>query len=955
MDLPDEDEEIYLEFGPDLHHRLDQTIEWNVLHYKGSRRFRSRRHTKLCIQAMDPKDLEHLESFINMHLKLDLEVQRLAAFIHKRRTMEASINKYSKSQLLKDEVKAEVDVVQKQLKKLEIETQPAREVIYNTSCSIFLGLAEFPAGRLKERLEEPHADNNWMNQTQYGNITTATITQKYTNPSSSPVAHAKYLFPIYDGSAVTSFKCWIGEDKLLEGAVKPKQQARKEFAEAVSKHKAAVLVEELTPEIFETNLGSIPSQTDVAVEITLATQLRGDQTTGATTLTIPTSVAPRYGLQPRGYAQPETASTIAVAGEDALHINVHVSMPEQITQIESQTHTISVKLGSETGIFDPCKANTSLTGRSAFLEKDFVLTILSSSKEWMVSRAIAVAQPNSHKSTIALMLSPGDLFRKRFNPDNYTGEVIFVADRSSSMNAKIPALRNAMHVFLRSLPEKCSFNIVSFGTSFSWMWESSQPYSQEILDEATSHVGSFEANFGGTKILQALESIPEHFNKRADVPTNVIVLTDGETWDVENVIKFVARTASNPETNIRFFALGIGKEVSHRLVQGIGMRGGGYAEVISDTNSSLVWQGKMIQMLKNALTPSRLRCSINFDGLMQDATGCLQAPHSVPSLSSFSHQSIYYMLDRDVGKVPDTVTITATTEDGMNLTAQLLIHRSNTHSIHHLAAKAFINDYETGQSWFHAEHASLLASDQGAFNRILEHEAQKLGVRWSIPSRWTSYVAVERISQEGHETSLEPAERGEPPQDSESESDEDMGFGLYDGGSTGGVLRFCRAGSSSSSDDGTAAHVARRLPDLSLHKTRGIQGGTAEPIKEPTQPELNLSRVLYLQAANGDMRVEGSAIEAQLLAEFQPQVTEDMSKFLASMSVKLETMERAFLLNILAVIYVTVRCVESKGLWEMQITKARRFLKKRLEAAGGIDTEAALEQLGSMAQQELVH
>ncbi|KAH8434855.1 uncharacterized protein LDX57_012486 [Aspergillus melleus] len=162
MDLPDEDEEIYLEFGPDLHHRLDQTIEWNVLHYKGSRRFRSRRHTKICIQAMDPKDLEHLESFINMHLRLDLEVQRLAAFIHRRRTMEASINKYSKSQLLKDEVKAEVDVVQKRLRNLEIETQPAREVIYNTSCSIFLSLAEFPAGRLKERLEEPHADNNWV-------------------------------------------------------------------------------------------------------------------------------------------------------------------------------------------------------------------------------------------------------------------------------------------------------------------------------------------------------------------------------------------------------------------------------------------------------------------------------------------------------------------------------------------------------------------------------------------------------------------------------------------------------------------------------------------------------------------------------------------------------------------------------------------------------------------------
>ncbi|KAI9037340.1 VIT and vWA domain-containing protein [Aspergillus affinis] len=869
------------------------------------------------------------------------------------------------------------------------------------------------------------------------NISASTITQKYTNQSSSPAEHTKYLFPIYDGSAVTSFKCWIGKDKLLEGAVKAKQQARKEFAEAISKHKAAVLVEELTPEIFEANLGNIPSQTDVTVEITLATQLKGDQTTSATTLTIPTSVAPRYGYQPAGYTHPETASTAAVAGDDALHINVQVSMLEQIRKIESQTHTISVTIGPETGVFDPCKASASLAGRSAVLEKDFVLTILSNSKEWMVSRAIAVPQPDSNKSTIALSLSPGDLFRKKFSPDNFTGEVIFVADRSGSMNNEMPALRDAMNVFLRSLPDQCSFNILSFGSRFSYLWEAAQPYNQEILDQATSHVDSFEADFGGTKILRALESIPKNFNKRADVPTNVIVLTDGETWDVEKVIEFVTRTASDPEMSIRFFALGIGNQVSHRLVQGIGLRGGGSAEVISDTRSSLVWQGRMIQMLKNALTPSRLRCSISFDGLAQNGNGWLQAPHSIPPLNAFSHLTIYYVLDREIEKIPDTVTITAVTEDETTLTAQLVIHRSNISSTHHLAAKAFMNDYETGQSWLHAKHESLLASDQDAFNQILEHEAQEIGIRWSIPSRWTSYVAVDRTSQEDHETSLEAAERDESLHSLEDESDEDMGFGLYDGTSPTayGSPQFCPT--SPSFSGGASPNFApsppsrtrggggaRRMLDTGTPSsppaapsvmgcfgggriaTGGARSGgvdsrmmftpsspsyspsspqymptspvggfsgfrpkkakkskvasrklsePAEDSKEPSDPELTLSKVLYLQAANGDMRVEGSDIEALLVAEFQPKVLENMSSLLASFSVKLDTTERTFLLNVLAVVYVAVKCVESKGLWEMQITKARRYLKKRLdEAAVGIDSKASLEQLESMGQQGLV-
>ncbi|KAI9037341.1 uncharacterized protein KD926_000628 [Aspergillus affinis] len=161
MDLPDVDERIYHEFGSNLRYRVDKPHEWNVEGYKGSRRFRSRRWTRQCIREMKPEDLEHLESYINLQLKLDLEVQRLAAFIHKRRALQASLDKSSKKKLPKDEVKAEVAAIQKQLEDLKIETQPARDVIWHTSCSIFLSLAEFPAGDLKDRLAEPHADNNW--------------------------------------------------------------------------------------------------------------------------------------------------------------------------------------------------------------------------------------------------------------------------------------------------------------------------------------------------------------------------------------------------------------------------------------------------------------------------------------------------------------------------------------------------------------------------------------------------------------------------------------------------------------------------------------------------------------------------------------------------------------------------------------------------------------------------
>lgn len=48
-----------------------------------------------------------------------------------------------------------------------------------------------------------------------GRLSTTNVTQKFTNASSLAAQNARYLFPIYDGSVVTSFKCWVGPHKLL--------------------------------------------------------------------------------------------------------------------------------------------------------------------------------------------------------------------------------------------------------------------------------------------------------------------------------------------------------------------------------------------------------------------------------------------------------------------------------------------------------------------------------------------------------------------------------------------------------------------------------------------------------------------------------------------------------------------------------------------------------------------
>lgn len=118
-------------------------------------------------------------------------------------------------------------------------------------------------------------------------------------------------------------------------------------------------------------------------------------------------------------------------------------------------------------------------------------------------------------------------------------EYVFLVDRSGSMEGgRIEAVKAALQILLRSLPtRKTTFNIISFGSSFSPLWQKSQVYGTDTVEEASKHIDTMEADLGGTEIRDALDFA---FKKRntaevnGDKPaTSVFVLTDGEAWDID--------------------------------------------------------------------------------------------------------------------------------------------------------------------------------------------------------------------------------------------------------------------------------------------------------------------------------------------------------------------------------------------------------------------------------------
>ena len=101
--------------------------------------------------------------------------------------------------------------------------------------------------------------------------------------------------------------------------------------------------------------------------------------------------------------------------------------------------------------------------------------------------------------------------------------------------------------------------------------------------EAAAHIGSMNANYGGTEISTALEY---SFNKTKrlvngkPIPVAVLLLTDGQTGDTSNIVATVDQAVAQAKSEgalLRVYVVGIGDEVPTEVCDPIARAGRGRA------------------------------------------------------------------------------------------------------------------------------------------------------------------------------------------------------------------------------------------------------------------------------------------------------------------------------------------------------------------------------------------
>jgi poly [ADP-ribose] polymerase len=98
-----------------------------------------------------------------------------------------------------------------------------------------------------------------------------TIYQEYENDEDVAI-EAEYLFPLNDGATVCGFEAYINEKHVI-GVCKEREQAHREYKEAIAQGKGAYLMDQETSELFKVNVGNLPPKCKCVIKITYLTEL----------------------------------------------------------------------------------------------------------------------------------------------------------------------------------------------------------------------------------------------------------------------------------------------------------------------------------------------------------------------------------------------------------------------------------------------------------------------------------------------------------------------------------------------------------------------------------------------------------------------------------------------------------------------------------------------------------
>uniref|UniRef100_A0A8C8CEP4 Poly [ADP-ribose] polymerase n=1 Tax=Oncorhynchus tshawytscha TaxID=74940 RepID=A0A8C8CEP4_ONCTS len=518
------------------------------------------------------------------------------------------------------------------------------------------------------------------------------IFQTYTNQSTVPI-EAKYVFPLDDSAAVCGFEAFIN-GKHVMGQVKEKQQARKEYKQAIERGHGAYLMDQDAPDVFTISVGNLPAGATVLIKVTFVTELVVME--GLINFSLPGSVAPWQQSSALNQRTQVTLEKVCVTNLDSqgeFSLDMSIEMPNEIINLHCLTHKVKIKRTDCKAVVRTCPGET--LGPDGFLVC-FSLAQIHLPRMWV--------EKHPDKDSQACML----VFYPDFEPCptssamSGSSEVILLLDSSESMRGE--ALQNARRIALQLLNtldhHSIRVNVISFGSG-------------GLLFKHTEL----------WRPLRSLSLLPPSQGVR-----NLLLLSDGHVQNQALTLQLVRQHAQHS----RLFTCGLSPTANRHMLRALAQAGGGAYEFF-DTKTKHTWREKVACQVKRIVSPGCSSVSVKWQQFNPSAPPPVQAPSQLHALFTDCHTLVY-------GFVPHCTQATLLGDlSGQNIETMVStteLQKTRGTFLHKLTARAVIRDYEDGS--LHTNEAEHEGKKSVMKSFIIE-----LSKEFSILSQFTSFVAIE--------------------------------------------------------------------------------------------------------------------------------------------------------------------------------------------------------------------
>ena len=361
------------------------------------------------------------------------------------------------------------------------------------------------------------------------------VSQKFKNDTENPLELTIYIFK-KEGIIFSSFNCKIGDSMKIESKVIKKVKAQTKYSDAITSGNAAIFVsaDPNNENRIMINMGNIPPKTDVIFNSEFIQIIEASQ---------------KYEFE-FFRNLPIFNGKKRIYENESLKGKINIKTKNEIINIEKQILMKDLVIIEEK--YQNDKKNDYLIDYKIKELPKFSMYNLDYIPSSKIKFDLNMYEPFAYvqKSLDSKEKNFFIQYRYRYrnkNDINYPALFIFLIDESGSMSGQsINIAKEALKIFIQSLPPGSYFQLIAFGSNFVKLDEVPKEYNKENIHKCLRVIEEINADLGGTNLYTPLKEIYNSgkIYDGINLPKNIFILTDGEVNNKREVLSLIEKNSN---------------------------------------------------------------------------------------------------------------------------------------------------------------------------------------------------------------------------------------------------------------------------------------------------------------------------------------------------------------------------------------------------------------------------